>query len=118
MSDIDPLLAKAVSETLQEKTDNLDAATLSRLNQARQQALHDAQGQRRGRWIPGGVAAAAAMLALLISTGHRTPPPAQPLLSQPLPELTILSSDESLEMLQELEFFVWLDEELSDGEPG
>ncbi|MFK7956613.1 MAG: hypothetical protein AB8B96_10985 [Lysobacterales bacterium] len=118
MSDLDPQLAKRVSDAAQEQSENLDAGTLSQLNQARQKALNEARQEPRGRWLPGGLAAAAAMFAIALGMSQRMPPPAQPLLEQTLPELTVLTSDESLEMLDELEFYAWLDEVLTEGEAG
>ncbi len=118
MSDLDPKLAKLASEAAQDQSENLDARTLSQLNQARHRALDEVRKEPRGRWLPGGLAAAAAVFAIALGMSQRMPPPAQPLLEQPLTELTVLTSDESLEMLDELEFYAWLDEVLKEGEAG
>lgn len=118
MNDVDPQLKKMLNPALDARASELDAATLSRLNRARQHALDEVRHESRGRWLPAGLLAAAAMLMLAIGISRRVPPPAEPLLEQPLPELTILTSDESLEMLENLEFYSWLDEVLSDAEAG
>ena len=118
MTDIDRELASKVNAVVEERSSSLDAATLSRLNRARQQALDDVRHESRGRWLPGGLAAAAAVLAIAVGLTSRVPPPAQPLLEQPPSEFTVLASDESLEMLEDLEFYAWLDEVLTEAEAG
>ncbi len=101
---------------LDRSVEGLDAATLSRLNRARQAALAAASTRRRGwRWSlrVGGLAlAASAALALVLAPG---------LLSPPTPPLPATSSDfallgEEIEpaLLEELEFYAWLDSQQDD----
>ncbi|MEM7706497.1 MAG: hypothetical protein AAF358_13130 [Pseudomonadota bacterium] len=118
MTDIDRELSNAVNTIVEQRSSGLDAATLSRLNRARQQALDDVRHESRGRWLPGGLAAGAAVVAVAIGLTGRVPPPAQPLLEQPVSDFTVLASDESLEMLENLEFYAWLDEVLTEAEAG
>ena len=92
----------------------LDAATRSRLTQARYRALEEAKvGRTRGwRWslIPAGTLAATALVAWF-AVWHR-PPVSDDVQEAPLADLEILLGEEDLEMLdEELEFYGWLEEQ-------
>lgn len=106
-----------IKESLDESVESLDAATCSRLSNVRAAAL---QGQRRGtRWLlpAGGVAVATLAVALLF---YITP------LSQRfgteqywdsvevMQDIEMLSSVDDIEMIENLEFYYWLDEEGSN----
>ncbi len=95
---------------LDESIEHLDAATLSRLNQARQLALEAASRERHAgvRWwtLPVGTVAAAFLVAVI--WWPRSALDGAPEL--PLEDMEILVSADSLEMLEELEFFMWLEE--------
>jgi hypothetical protein len=100
---------------LDQSADGLDAATLSRLNRARQAAL--AQRAPPRRWLlPAGMAAASVLvLAALIGRGYlpSVVPGAQefPLTAKTAAssDIDLVSSDDSLEFYQDLEFYAWLD---------
>lgn len=103
---IAPLIAE-----LDRRVEDLDAATLSRLNRARQAAL-TAQAPRRSWWwfaLP-----AAATAALVLGVGLSGPPSptvpvgaAAPVSAQ---DFELLSADDNLELYQEdLDFYAWLD---------
>jgi hypothetical protein len=91
----------------------LDAATRSRLTQARYRALEERSTVRPGwRWslVPAGTLAAAALVAWL--TVWQTPPATDAVQSTALGDLEILLGEEDLEMLdEELEFYGWLEEQ-------
>jgi hypothetical protein len=92
----------------------LDAATRSRLTQARYTALGERRAPARDRgwrWslLPGGVAAATALGAWLVVSQAPSPPEAVQQAS--LGDLEILLGEEDLEMLEELEFYGWLGEQ-------
>jgi hypothetical protein len=98
------------------EVDNIDGRTRSRLAQARYAALEACQG--KPRWsrqmglrvaLP---AAAAAAVAVAVLAVWRAPEPAavSPQLAA-LQDLEILLSEEELEMLEELEFYAWLEEQ-------
>jgi hypothetical protein len=92
----------------------LDAATRSRLTQARHRALGEAKvGRTRGwRWslVPAGTLAAMALVVWF--TVWEAPPATDAVASAPLDDLEILLGDEDLEMLdEELEFYGWLEEQ-------
>ena len=91
----------------------LDAATRSRLTQARYRALEE-QASPRGRgWrsalVPAGTMAATALVAWLVVFQQL---PSDPVRAASLNDLEILLGEEDLEMLdEELEFYGWLEEQ-------
>ena len=92
----------------------IDAATRSRLTQARYRALEELPTSRAGRSVwrgpfaPVGAIAAAALVAFLV---FRQPEPAiEPALEvAAAADLEILLGEEDLELLEELEFYAWLE---------
>ena len=105
---------------LDESAHGLDAATLSRLNRARQAAL--TQGRRsmpQRWWLPAGAASACVVL-LAAFTWHAYVTSAN---SQEFPltaknaaasDMDLVSGDDSLEFYQDLEFYAWLDAQDQD----
>lgn len=93
----------------------IDAATRSRLTQARHRALAELTGRRGVSWrsslVPAGVLAATALVAWL--TVWQAPPTTDSSLqATSLGDLEILLGEEELEMLdEELEFYGWLEEQ-------
>lgn len=90
---------------------SLDAATLSRLNQNRQQALERATrsslSPTMGWWLPASGVAASALVAAVLWTGtdnvlEMTPPSVAS-------DLEIILEVDDLEMLENLEFYSWID---------
>ncbi len=96
-------------ELFDESVERLDAATLSRLNQVRHAALEAAQGSRSmgvwGRWVPAAGVAAAALVTVIVMRG----PDAVEMPSASVADFEILLEGESLEMLEDLEFYSWLE---------
>lgn len=94
----------------------LDAATRSRLTQARYRALEELQPVRRRGWqwalAPAGTLAAAA-LAVWLTIGQAPPATEDTDLQvASLPDLELLLGEEDLEMLdEELDFYGWLEEQ-------
>lgn len=89
--------------------EELDAATLSRLNQGRHAALEALHGGRPlaawGRWLPlTGVAAAALVTVMLVRAPQTTTLP-----GDAVADFEILLEGENLEMFEDLEFYSWLD---------
>jgi hypothetical protein len=106
-------LERRTKRTFDASVAALDAATRSRLTQARYRALEERKtGRGRGwRWsvIPVGTVAAA--LVVWFTVGQ-SPPTTDAVASAPLDDLEILLGDEDLEMLdEELEFYGWLEEQ-------
>lgn len=89
--------------------EQLDAATRTRLSQARAAALDDLEpqiSQRRWRvWAPvAGVAAAALATVAVLFESRRSPE------TSPLDDLELLADDD-LDMMQDLDFYAWLDDQ-------
>ena len=85
-----------------ESVDKLDAATLSRLNQARHRALDGLHG-RRSRWLTwapaAGVTAAVVVAVMLASPSQVDTLPTE------FTDMEILLGEDSIEMLEDLEFY-------------
>jgi len=113
---------------LDESAQSLDAATLSRLNRARQAALEQRRPTLRPWFVPAGLASACAvLLALAVVWRAPVPMPANPGAPAPIAtamqsngvaagDLDIVSGDEGLEFYQDLEFYAWLDAQNQDGD--
>lgn len=91
--------------------EQLDAATLSRLNQGRHVALEELHRSRSTaawiRWLPATGVAAAAIVTVMVMRGPASVDiPVEPDVAA---DFEILLEDESLEMLEELEFYSWLE---------
>jgi hypothetical protein len=95
-----------------ESVDRIDGSTQSKLTSARHAALAEIRPARAAtmRWAPlAGVAAAAALAAVLWTSGL----PEQDRAVPEVADIEILLTEDSLEMLEDLEFFSWID--LEDG---
>jgi hypothetical protein len=95
----------------------LDAATRSRLTRARVRALEELESSRAARWpgiwksplLPAGAVAAAVLAALLVVSQRSPEPP--PVEVAALGDLELLLGEEDLELIEELEFYAWLEEQ-------
>lgn len=115
----DEHLVTKARELFDESVRGLDAETRSRLHRGRHEALARLQARHRQwlQWAPAVGVAAAVVVAVVILDGR-----------QPVEELTppatasdfeILLNEDSLEMLEELEFYSWIDLEAElEDEPG
>ncbi|HZP68073.1 MAG TPA: DUF3619 family protein [Rudaea sp.] len=105
-------------QLLDESAAGLDAATVSRLNRARQAALGS---RRRGpllRFMPAALASACALL-LAVGTWHRYHVEPGDEAIQALSaavgkgangtDIDLVAGDDSLDLYQDLEFYAWLD---------
>jgi hypothetical protein len=128
MSAADEHFVEQAGRMLRDGAQALDASTRSRLNQNRQKALlelRERSPMRRwiaDQWVP---AVGAAMVALLVAglwfgvgtqTGRETnsrQTTVAPTDPGELLDLDVLLADESLEMIEELEFYLWMDAELT-----
>ena len=116
-----------VGTALNAQADELDGATRSRLNRARQSALAEtsrrSSAKYRGRnWVPaGGVAMVALFVAVILVDGYKLGgsstgsdvadlAPFGPgiALAPGAGDLEVLMVDEELEMLRDLDFYNWL----------
>jgi hypothetical protein len=108
----DPLEQRS-RELFEDSVGRLDARTRSRLNQARQQALNELnKGTTRRYWLvaPLGGLAAAIVIAVVMMTGRETTGPAQESAALPLDDFDIVADADSLELLQDVEFYSWMAE--------
>jgi hypothetical protein len=100
-------------ELFEDSVGRLDARTRSRLNQARQQALNELnKGATRRYWLtaPLGGLAAAVVIAIVMMTGREATPPTPDSAALPLDDFDIVADADSLELLQDVEFYSWLAE--------
>ena len=95
-----------------DSVERLDAATLSKLNQARQAALAEMANatplRQWSRWMPATGVATAALVAVVVLRGPGTvDPPMGP--DPTVTDFEILMGDDALEMIEDLEFYSWID---------
>jgi ferric-dicitrate binding protein FerR (iron transport regulator) len=99
-------------ELFEDSVERLDARTRSKLTQARNRALDEVkQGATRRRWIwapAGGFALAAVVAVGVVMWPGRTPP--QPAAAA-LEDLEIVADSDNLDLLEDVEFYAWLDEQ-------
>ena len=102
-------------QALDDDVAGLDGATLSRLNRARQGAL-DAQGRPRLKpaWLGAGAAVLAASLVLAVAL-RIDDPAIRPPIGEPsaAADFELISSEESIELYEDQEFYAWLDAQSS-----
>jgi hypothetical protein len=107
-------VAERARTLFDESVAELDGDTLSRLNRGRQAALAelDSRRPRLAQWLPAtGIAAAAAVALLLVTRGPAIDEIATP---ESVTDMEILLTEDNLEMLEDLEFYSWI--ELSEPE--
>lgn len=101
--------AKAVFD---DSVERLDAATLSKLNQGRQAALAEMASAQPtaqwSRWMPATGVAAAALVAIVVLRGPTTVDPLDGS-SPTVTDFEILMGDDALDMIEDLEFYSWVD---------
>lgn len=95
---------------------SLDPQTRSKLTQARYRALEELESSApagwRPRWIPAGVLAAGVLVVVMLWQGQPAVSPETPAFDvAALSDLEIILGDGDLGLLQELEFYAWLDEQ-------
>ena len=99
-----------------ESVSSLDPQTRSKLTQARYRALEELEGSApagwRPRWIPACVLAAGVLVVVMRWQGQPAVAPDTPAFDvAALSDLEIILGDGDLGLLQELEFYAWLDEQ-------
>ena len=118
MKKTDEQFRKTAKAAFDESVDALDAATLSKLNRSRQRALAELErpGWRFSTWAPATGVAAAVLIAVMIAQSPVTLEDAQ--LPAAVADMEILLGEDSIEMLEELEFYSWLDVAEMEGDVG
>jgi len=110
----DEAWTRRVRTVLDQPNGELDAATLSRLNRARQAALAAALGRRPLRaWWPAALATAAVLAVAVVLV--RIPEPATPAAPVAAEDFEVIAAQDSLELYEDLEFYAWLDAQSADG---
>lgn len=105
-------LERKARALFEESVERLDARTRSKLTQARNRALDEVSKgavQRRWIWAPVGGVTLAAIVAVAVvvqSGGVRSGADAGALV---LEDIDIVAGSENLEMLEDVEFYMWLD---------
>mgnify|MGYP005637383205 CR=1 FL=1 len=100
-------LVEHIQSELEDSLHNIDAATQSKITQARHRALEQKPGDSQiNSLLPAGVVATACVLVLMFSLF----PQMKEEESAPLDEFELISNIDELEILEELEFYEWLDE--------
>jgi hypothetical protein len=115
--------ARTAGELLRRSAEDIDGATASRLNRARQAALEQLPDRRRtSHWlVPALSTAAVGALAVGLWLNPRVdhdPPVLSASATLTAADMDLLLADDSLEMLEDLEFYAWLDADRSDEELG
>ncbi len=102
-------LTANVRQTLDESAAAIDADTLSRIRQIRTQAIAKAE-IRTSSWsgVMTGALATACVMVVAVMILLRSPMPTE---AVPLDDLDLISSSESLELYEDLEFYEWLAED-------
>jgi len=101
---------------LDESAQSLDAATLSRLNRARQAALAQRRSRGlRGWWLPAAGLATSCALALAVLAWYPPGRPTQRVAPAHAPVSDAeIAADDGIEFYQDLEFYAWLDAQEQD----
>lgn len=109
MNESDDSFGKKAKAAFDNSVDELDAATLSKLNRSRHNALAELEHPKRqwSRWMPATGAAAAVLIAVVLLQS----PSAVNDVAGPttVTDMEILLGEDSIEMLEELEFYSWID---------
>lgn len=118
MNKPDDTFEQQAKATFDESVDKLDAATLSRLNRSRHKALAELQRPRHQwtHWMPAtGVAAAVLVAVMMLQSPTAVDDfPA----AANVTDMEILLGEDSIEMLEDLEFYSWIDTANMDSDVG
>ena len=105
-------LSETAARRFDESVLRMDAATQSRLNRSRQRALAELRDHggtwRRQWWIPAAGVATAVVVAITMLSQKSL---LQEIPASALSDFEVIMAGENLEMLEELEFYRWLDTE-------
>jgi hypothetical protein len=112
----DGQLSETAARRFDESVQRMDAATQSRLNKSRQRALAELGAEvgkgsgtwRRQWWIPAAGVATAVVVAITMLSQKSL---LQEIPASALSDFEVIMAGENLEMLEELEFYRWLDTE-------
>lgn len=111
-ADSDRLFEQRARELLRASAARVDDRTASRLVQARSAAVEEMRNRNRlwRSWMPLGGVAAAAVAVLVWSGGlHRSHMADPTQVRAPFEDLELMIAEENLELIEDLEFYAWLD---------
>jgi len=114
---------KRAKALLDESVEHLDGHTLSRLTQARHAALDEVQRSHqsivRRWWLPASGVAVAAVVAVMLGHGLReSAAPTATADGGLLDDFEIVADADNLDMLEDVEFYSWLPDDVSQGAAG
>lgn len=96
-----------IHATLETSLDDIDAATQSRITQARYRALEQAGGKSQTQiWLTAGAVATTCIALVVFSLLPET----QMENTMPVDDFDLIGNMDNLEMLEELEFYEWLED--------
>lgn len=103
----DEEFSREAKEAFDASVERLDAATLSKLNRGRHAALAElhAPTRRWWRWMPATGVAAALLVAVIVIQSPTTVDEMPTIVT----DMEILLGEDSIDMLEELEFYSWID---------
>ena len=103
-------LNKNIKQSLDDSVDALDANTLSKIRQVRSQAMERVGTRKINTWqgfLVGGLATTSVMVLAVVLLLN-SPTSVEPL---PVDDIEFISSSDNLEILEEFEFYEWLEED-------
>lgn len=116
--DSDKQIIDQVTRSLDQQADELDAATLSTLRQARARALdemaHKTPRFKAGALWVGGLATAGACAVALMLVWPEDPA-IKTEFGPAIADAEMLSDENSIEFYEELDFYIWLDQQELNG---
>ena len=117
MNKSDEKFVREAKALFDESADGLDARTLSTLNRGRHQALEAADNRRPAlvRWVPVTGAAVAVLVAVMVVDPGN---PGVDSLPTGAEDMEILLGEESIEMLEDLDFYAAIDALEQDDDVG
>ncbi len=109
-------IVSQVKAALDDSTANMDAATLSKLNRARQHAIAEATSRPAvPTWLPAAAVTASLVIVVGLWSGLPTDDAAIDAMPAALLSDTLVLDDADIDLLQELEFYAWLIEQENAG---
>lgn len=104
-------LTENIRQRLDNSAESLDANTLSRIRQIRTQAVAKTEA-RHSSWsvVITGALATTCVIVFAVMILLKSPVPTTQ--TVPLDDLDLISSSESLELYEDLEFYQWLEEDV------
>ena len=102
------ILKSNINQALDDSVDALDANTLSKIRQVRVRAVEKAENKPfNGFGVMTGALATACVMVFAVIILMQSPSALQ---SVPVDDLELISSSDSLELYEDLEFYEWLEE--------